>query len=63
MNGGRFEAETDLKAVQERLGHTKYSTTADLYGHVTKKVRKQTAAKLDKFDPANNIRQQSVNKS
>ncbi|KIL38009.1 hypothetical protein SD70_29370 [Gordoniibacillus kamchatkensis] len=46
-----IESETDLKAVQERLGHTKYSTTADLYAHVTKKIRQETASKLDKFDP------------
>ncbi|MFC5531025.1 tyrosine-type recombinase/integrase [Cohnella yongneupensis] len=58
-----IESDTDLKAVQERLGHAKYSTTANLYAHVTKKLSKQTAAKLDKFDPAINFRQQSVNKS
>ncbi|MCL6457664.1 MAG: site-specific integrase [Gorillibacterium sp.] len=58
-----IETETDLKSVQERLGHTKYSTTADLYAHVTKKVKKETASKLDKFDPGLNLRQQSVNNS
>ncbi len=57
-----IEANTDLKIVQERLGHAKYSTTADLYAHVTKKISKETAAKLDKFDPSKNFRQQSVNK-
>ncbi|QRG65288.1 site-specific integrase [Brevibacillus choshinensis] len=46
-----IEAGVDLKAVQERLGHTKYSTTADFYAHVTKKVSKDAASKLDKFDP------------
>jgi integrase len=46
-----IEAGVSLKAIQERLGHTKYQTTADLYAHVTKKVSKETAAKLEKFDP------------
>lgn len=46
-----IDAGVDLKAVQERLGHTKYTTTADFYAHVTKKVSKDTASKLDKFDP------------
>ncbi|WP_083955852.1 ImmA/IrrE family metallo-endopeptidase [Brevibacillus parabrevis] len=41
----------DLKAVQERLGHSKYQTTADLYAHVTKKMSQETAKKLAKFDP------------
>jgi integrase len=46
-----IESETDLKIVQERLGHTKYSTTADLYAHVTKKMKKTVADRLDKFRP------------
>jgi integrase len=52
-----IEEGVDLKAVQERLGHTKYQTTADLYAHVTKKVAQETASKLDKFDP----RKQRIN--
>lgn len=46
-----IEAGADLKAVQERLGHSKYQTTADLYAHVTKKMSQETAKKLEKFDP------------
>lgn len=46
-----IEAGVDLKIIQERLRHSKYQTTADLYAHVTKKVSKETASKLDKFDP------------
>lgn len=46
-----IDAGVGLKAIQERLGHTKYQTTADLYAHVTKKVSRETADKLDKFDP------------
>jgi integrase len=52
---GGIKAGTDedltLKAVQERLGHTKYQTTADLYAHVTKRVRKEVAAALEKYAP------------
>lgn len=46
-----IEAGADLKIVQERLRHSKYQTTADFYAHVTKKVSKETAAKLEKFNP------------
>lgn len=46
-----IESETDLKTVQERLGHTKYSTTADLYAHVTKKMKKTVTDRLEKFRP------------
>jgi len=46
-----IEAGVELKAVQERLRHSRYQTTADFYAHVTKRVSKETAAKLEKFDP------------
>lgn len=46
-----IEAGAELKAVQERLRHSRYQTTADFYAHVTKRVSKETAAKLEKFDP------------
>lgn len=42
-----------LKAVQERLGHTKYQTTADIYAHITKRVSKDVASALEKYDPKN----------
>ncbi|ELK43294.1 integrase family protein [Brevibacillus agri BAB-2500] len=38
-----------LKAIQERLGHSRKSTTEDIYVHVTKKVKKRTVGKFDKF--------------
>ncbi|GIN07492.1 hypothetical protein J1TS1_16370 [Shouchella clausii] len=31
-----------LKAIQERLGHSRKSTTEDIYVHITKKVKKRT---------------------
>lgn len=55
------DPDVTLKAVQERLRHTKLQTTADLYTHVTKKVSKTVASKLEKLAP-DKFRQQSVNK-
>ncbi|WP_121615261.1 tyrosine-type recombinase/integrase [Virgibacillus halodenitrificans] len=37
--------------VQERAGHSSSKITTDIYGHVTKKVRKTTADRFNKFDP------------
>jgi len=44
---GNFDSV--LKAIQERLGHSRFSTTTDTYVHVTKKVKNKTAGKYDKF--------------
>lgn len=38
-----------LMAIQRRMGHSRLSTTADIYVHVTKKVKLRTAGKFDKF--------------
>ncbi|MDR5584858.1 site-specific integrase [Paenibacillus larvae] len=57
-----IEAGASMKAVQQRLGHSKHQTTADIYAHVTKKVSRDTAEKFNKFAP-NNIRPQSVPKT
>lgn len=46
-----LENETDMKIIQARLRHSQYSTTADLYAHVTKKASQTTAGKFDQFDP------------
>ena len=42
-----------LIAIQKRLGHSRLSTTSDIYVHVTKKVRKKTTAKFEKFSRKN----------
>ncbi|AVF23823.1 site-specific integrase [Paenibacillus larvae] len=49
-----LENETDLKIIQERLGHSSYQTTADTYAHVSKNINKATADKLNKLDPRKN---------
>ncbi|OAB30191.1 integrase [Paenibacillus macquariensis subsp. defensor] len=38
-----------LIAIQKRLGHSRLSTSADIYVHLTKKVKKRTSGKFDKF--------------
>lgn len=59
-----IEAGAHLKAVQERLGHKQYQTTADIYAHVTKKVSRELAKKFDALKPTNEgsspVRPQSV---
>ncbi|ARF67077.1 site-specific integrase [Paenibacillus larvae subsp. pulvifaciens] len=49
-----LENETDLKIIQERLGHSSFQTTADTYAHISKSVNKATADKLDKLNPRKN---------
>ncbi|MHC5215861.1 tyrosine-type recombinase/integrase [Enterococcus sp. LJL128] len=44
-----FEAGASMKEAQERLGHSSISMTMDIYTHVTKKTRKETAEKLERF--------------
>lgn len=38
----------NMKTVQEILGHSDYSTTANIYSHVTAKMSKDAAEKMDK---------------
>ena len=46
-----IEAGTNIKAIQKRARHKSSKITADVYGHVTKKVSRETAEKFDRFDP------------
>lgn len=43
-----LELGVNIKVVQQRLGHASISTTMDIYSHVTEKVEKEAADKLDK---------------
>ena len=43
----------DLKQIQERLRHTKLSTTTDIYMHETKLISRDTADHLEVLNPKN----------
>jgi integrase len=55
-----IEEGVNIKAIQERAGHSSSRITTDVYGHITKKVRDMTAEKFEKFKPST-IRQQAEN--
>ncbi|AWK52242.1 site-specific integrase [Clostridium beijerinckii] len=42
-----LEAGANLKEIQNRLGHSKFSTTMDIYSHVTPKMKDNTVAILE----------------
>lgn len=44
-----FESGANVKDVQERLGHASIQITLDIYTHVTKKSKKNTAEKFAKY--------------
>ncbi len=44
-----FEAEIDVKDAQELLGHSTIQVTRDIYTHISKARKMQTADKLNKF--------------
>lgn len=39
----------DIKTVQENLGHSTASFTLDVYGHVSEKMKKKSAARMEAF--------------
>ena len=44
----------DIKTVQENLGHATAAFTLDVYGHVTEKMKQESAAQLEQFIKAVN---------
>lgn len=42
-----LQEHTDMKVIQERLGHKDISTTANIYSHVTKEMQKYATNKLN----------------
>ncbi|HCU0710950.1 TPA: tyrosine-type recombinase/integrase, partial [Enterococcus faecalis] len=41
-----FEAGASIKEVQERLGHSDVHTTLNIYAHVSKQIKAETANKF-----------------
>ena len=39
----------DIKTVQENLGHATASFTLDVYGHVTNRMKQDSAARMERF--------------
>ena len=44
-----IESGDDIKTVQTNLGHATASFTLDVYGHVSMKMRVQSAERMEKF--------------
>ena len=44
-----LESGVDIKTLQENLGHATATFTLDIYGHVSQKMRQQSAVKLESF--------------
>ena len=42
-----LETGANLKEIHNRLGHSKFSTTMDIYSHVTPKMKDNTVAILE----------------
>mgnify|MGYP003290455365 CR=1 FL=1 len=42
-------AGDDIKTVQANLGHATAQFTLDVYGHVTQKMRQESAERMQKF--------------
>jgi integrase len=39
----------DIKTVQENLGHATAAFTLDVYGHVTERMKKESADRMEQF--------------
>lgn len=44
-----LESGDDIKTVQENLGHATASFTMDVYGHVSQKMKQQSAARMEQY--------------
>ncbi len=44
-----LESGDDIKTVQENLGHATASFTLDVYGHVSQRMRRQSADRMEQF--------------
>ena len=45
-----FEAEVDIKAISEQLGHKNVRTTYDIYVHLLRKTKVKQIDKLEEID-------------
>ena len=44
-----LQAGNDIKTVQANLGHATAASTLDVYGHVTEKMKRDSATRMQKF--------------
>ena len=44
-----IESGDDIKTVQSNLGHATAAFTLDVYGHVSQKMRQQSADRMEQF--------------
>ena len=44
-----LKAGDDIKTVQENLGHATAAFTLDVYGHVTKQMKQDSAERMEQF--------------
>ena len=44
-----IESGDDIKTVQTNLGHATASFTLDVYGHISQKMRQQSADRMEQF--------------
>ncbi len=44
-----YDAEVDVKTAQQQLGHSKASTTQDIYTHIWKKRQSEQMLKMEEY--------------